>query len=575
MIDDNRAIHEDFKKILCPRSTAPNEMARVEGELFEKPPAVFQQAFEIDSAFQGREGLEMVNKSLQQNRRYSLIFLDMRMPPGWDGLETAKQIWQADPDLQMVICSAYSDYSWDEMTARLGVSDRLVILKKPFDPIEVIQLAHALAEKWCLRRTAQLKMEELEAIVTERTSALQNANKQLKLEMEERARTQETLRQAQKMEALGQLAGGVAHDFNNLLTVIRGYADCLLAEPPRSDETHRAIEEIRHAADRAAQLTSQMLMFSRKKPLELQDLDLANIIGKSGRLLKRLLGENIRIEIQPNLVPLPIHADPVMMEQILLNLAVNARDAMLDGGRLEICADELEIAAAECRGTADRRPGRFVRLRVSDSGTGIAPEVLPRLFEPFFTTKEPGKGTGMGLATVYGIVRQHNGWVEVQSQPGCGATFIIFLPARLSASRPAGACASNGKIAGGRESILFVEDEESVRQMTAEILQGHGYRVYAAATSSEALAVWDVRGREIDLLLTDMVLRGDMPGHRLAKRLRLGNQRLKVAFTTGYSVDSLKLDFPLQPNVNLLHKPYSLDELLRTVRRCLDEPLPV
>lgn len=572
VIDDNQAIHGDFRKILHREKFDSNGFIETETALFgDKPLQPVFHSFEIDSAFQGQEGLDLVQKSLREKRPYALVFVDVRMPPGWDGIETATKICEMDPDLQIVICTAYSDYSWDEMVARLGVSDRLVILKKPFDNVEVIQLAHALAEKWCLRQKAQAKMEQLEVMVAERTRELQSTNDQLKIEIAERARTEATLRQAQKMEALGQLAGGVAHDFNNLLTVIRGYVDCLLMEPGHTPDSVNALEEIGSAADRAARLTSQMLMFSRKKPLQRQDVDLNELVRRLGNLLKRLLGENITVDLPCCDDPLVIHADPGMMEQIILNLAVNARDAMPKGGQLTIRADEMEIGKEYCFDHSQARPGQFVCISVSDAGSGIPAEILPHLFEPFFTTKEPGKGTGMGLATVYGIVQQHEGWIEVESKVGSGTNFKIFLPSKTTATAATNGFQYNIKITGGSETILLVEDEENVRHLAGKVLHGYGYRVYEAGSGSEALSVWNANAQNIDMLLTDVILPGNMSGCDLAKNLQMKEQRLKVAFTTGYGVDMLNADCPLHEGVNFLPKPYSPETLARLVRHCLDE----
>jgi signal transduction histidine kinase len=571
VIDDNPAIHEDFKKILSQKES--NDLAEDDALMFgrKERAQLHLPEFEIDSAFQGREGLALIEKSLQEGRPYTMVFVDIRMPPGWDGIETVTKIWQIDPCLQMVICTAYSDYSWSEMASRLGISDRVMILKKPFDNIEVIQLAHALAEKWCLRQKADAKMEQLEAMVAERTRDLQTANERLKVEMAERQETEKALRQAQKMEALGQLAGGIAHDFNNLLTVIRGYADCLQAEPLQPNERDKAINEIRFAADRAAKLTSQMLIFCRKKPLQREDVDLNELIRNLGNLLRRLLGENIAVEFQSNKDLLMVHADAGMMEQIILNLAVNARDAMPDGGRLAIHADEIELRPEQCIANVKARPGWFVCINVSDTGSGITQEVLPHLFEPFFTTKGPGKGTGMGLATVYGIVQQHEGWIEVESKTGCGTCFKIFLPRAAVSTTAVIALKPKAEITGGNEAILLVEDEEKIRQLAEKTLRDFGYRVYQAGSGAEALSVWTANSHDIDLLFTDIMLPGGMSGCELAKSLQTKKEKLKIAFTTGYAVETFRMDRSLREGVNFLPKPYSAKSLASLVRHCLDD----
>ena len=573
VIDDNHAIHSDFRKILCPSVASASGLDAFEAEIFgDSTPTATPIGFQVDSAFQGQEGCQMVQQSLAGQQPYSVVFMDMRMPPGWDGIETTQHIWQVAPDTQIVICTAYSDYSWDEMISRLGISDRLVILKKPFDNVEVIQLAHALTEKWRLRQEARLKLEQMEAMVAARTRELKAANEQLKVEMAERVRTEEALRQSQKMEALGQLAGGIAHDFNNLLTVIRGYVDCLLFEDHHRPQTRSALQEIGAAADRAAKLTSQILMFSRKKRMQSQDLDLNLVITRMGHMLHRVLGENITLQIQCAGSPLPVHADPVMMEQVILNLSMNARDAMPNGGQLNIHSTEVEISPAQAHNSPQIRPGRFACVAITDTGSGIAPEVLPHLFDPFFTTKEPGKGTGLGLSTVYGIIQQHEGWIDVENQPEGGARFRFFIPANGVVHCPTTTPKPRpkSKLPSGKETILLVEDDPVVHRLARTFLERQGYKVHSATTGGEALAVWRENPGLFDLLLTDMVMPGNLTGREVAQRLQAEDPRLKVIYTTGYSVDVLKMDTALKEGVNFIAKPYITEELAQIVRRCLD-----
>ena len=571
VIDDNHAIHADFRKVLCPRSSDASGLDAIEAGIFgASSSSATPRGFQVESALQGQEGYEMVQQALALGQPYSVIFMDMRMPPGWDGIETTSHIWEVAPDTQIVICTAYSDYSWDDMISRLGISDRLVILKKPFDNVEVIQLAHALTEKWRLRQEARLKLEQVEAMVVERTRELQTANEQLKVEMAERVRTEEALRQSQKMEALGQLAGGIAHDFNNLLTVIRGYVDCLLLDDHERPDTLAAIQEIGAAADRAAKLTSQILMFSRKKRMQPQELDLNQVISRLGNMLDRLLGENVHLQIECGLHALPVHADPGMMEQVIINLAMNARDAMPAGGKLSIQARAVEIAEAQARNNPRLRPGRFACVSVADTGSGIAPAVLPHLFDPFFTTKEPGKGTGLGLSTVYGIIQQHQGWIEVENQPGSGALFRFFIPANGVAHHPGVESRPKSDLPCGNETILLVEDDPVVHRLARTFLERQGYRVHNAATGREALAVWTEYNGQFDLLLTDMVMPGKMSGRELAQMLQAEDPGLKVIYTTGYSPDALKMENALKEGINFIPKPYVPEKLAQIVRRCLD-----
>ena len=572
VIDDSQAIHADFRKILQGPDSASDELEATGAGLFgETARQVKPTGFKIDSANSGEEGLALVEKAMAGGHPYALAFVDVRMAPGWNGIETTARIFQNDPDIQIVICTAYSDYSWEEMIARLGQSDRLVILKKPFDTVEVLQLAHALTEKWELGQKARVRMDQLEKMVAKRTLELQTANAHLKIEMAERALAEEALRQSQKMEAVGQLAGGIAHDFNNLLTVIRGYVQYLNLEMHKSEGVVEALHEIDVAAERAAKLTSQMLIFSRKKRMRLQAINLNEIVAKIGTMLRPLLGENIITEIQTAEKLLPIQADPVMIEMVVLNLAVNARDAMPDGGRLLIRVDEVEINEVDSRRNPKARPGHFACIRVADNGSGIAPEVLPHLFEPFFTTKEVGKGTGLGLATVYGIVKQHAGWVDVESEPGGGSRFKVFLPLNPKKTEPGTSFMLKPDAARCSETILLVEDEHALRRLTRIVLQRQGYRVHEASSGVEALTVWAEHGPQINLLLTDMIMPGGLSGRELAVQLREKKNGLKIIYTSGYSPDTISHDLILIEGMNFLPKPYHPDKLIQIVRQCLDE----
>lgn len=579
IIDDNPAIHDDFRKIFPAASAAPAAIDAVEAELFGSTaptgPAV---TFEIDSAFQGEEGLAKVQAALAEGRPYAMAFVDVRMPPGWDGIETIARIWAAQPDLQTVICTAYADYSFDEIVGKLAYADQLVILKKPFDNIEALQLAHALTEKWRLSRAARHRAEELEQHVLLRTAELQAANQKLQTEMEERARLEQAFRQSQKMEAVGQLAGGVAHDFNNLLTVIRGYLCLVLGDEKLAAKFKEPLQQVDAAAQRAANLTRQLLTFSRKQLVQREALDLNEVITHITRMLHRLLGEDVSLQIETTPELPHIFADRAMMEQVLVNLAVNARDAMPNGGRLRIETRRDEILSGPIAPDSEARPGRFVCLTVADTGTGIAAEVMTHLFEPFFTTKAVGKGTGLGLATVYGIVKQHDGWIEVTSEPGHGARFKIYLPEH----RPAAPARTTTGTAparpqGGSETIFLVEDEPALRGVAAKVLRNYGYHVITAASGAEALQTWPSHADQVDLLLTDMVMPDGVSGGELAQRLRAAKPELKVLFSSGYSTDLVGRNAYLQDGKNFLPKPYNPDKLAHTVRRCLDtdgDPLP-
>ncbi|HVS53354.1 MAG TPA: ATP-binding protein [Opitutaceae bacterium] len=378
-------------------------------------------------------------------------------------------------------------------------------------------------------------------------------------------------RQAQKMEAFGQLAGGVAHDFNNILTVIQMNLSLLRSDALAGPQRSAAIEDTLAAADRAANLTRQLLTFSRRQPIQPRDLDLNEIVASMTKMLKRLIGEHITLETRCAPGAAPVHADTGMLEQALMNLAVNARDAMPKSGRLVVSTEIVVLSESQARSRPRARPGIFVCLAVSDTGTGISPEHMPHIFEPFFTTKEVGRGTGLGLATVFGIVEQHAGWIEVDSMPAIGTTVRLFFPA-LKSAPPQRAPATMARPRHGTETILVVEDEADVRLLMGKMLQTHGYRVHAAGNAIEALQLWARCGPEVDLLITDMVMPGGIGGRDLAKRLVAQKPALRVIYCSGYSDEMLGADSPLRRSANFLEKPFDVHGFLAQVRRCLDAP---
>jgi PAS domain S-box-containing protein len=683
IIDDNPTIHADFRKILCCHDRAGDaERRRIEAALFDESlPAVHSLDFELDSAYQGQEGLEMVKKAIAENRPYAMAFVDVRMPPGWDGVETIARIWEVYPHLQIVVCTAHCDYSWEELRAKVGQPDSLLVLKKPFDNVEVQQLAHALTKKWLLNIQAGFKVAELEAMVERRTAELALANVSLtateerfskafhaspigsciqllpggrfvdvnerfvaltgrrreeliggtasdlfvwaepglldqwfeRLARNEEVREESTqvrtqsgelrqvllslvpvslggkphalllaqdiserlllerqLRQAQKMEAIGQLAAGVAHDFNNILTVIQGHAG--LVEKFQNDRSScaKSVAQILRAANRATTLIRQLLMFSRKQVMQFRSLDLNESVTHCLAMIERLMGENIQLDWRPGADLPPINADSSMIEQTVMNLSVNARDAMPEGGRVEITTALVTVHRKATPIDPEDRHGEFICLTFSDTGCGMDTQVLNRIFEPFFTTKAIGKGTGLGLATVFGILRQHRGWVEVESKPNKGTTFRVYFPV---SDQPAEkqATVANEVLHRGRETVLVAEDEDALREMVAQLLTVQGYKVLTARSGRHALEVWEKANRLVDLLVTDMVMPEGMTGGELAERLLAMNPRLKVIYTSGYSPGMAGKNVSLvEEGSNFLPKPYSIGKLAQFVRETLD-----
>jgi PAS domain S-box-containing protein len=866
IVDDTPAIHADFRKILVPECGSP--LDAVEASLFgDTPLAAPTSRFELDSAYQGQEALGRVQSAVVDRKPYALAFVDVRMPPGWDGIETITRLWETDPDLQIVVATAYSDYSWTEILKRFGARDNLLVLKKPFDNVEVLQLAHALSRKWQLARQSRDRLGDLDRVIAQRTEQLNEAARHIlrlnrlysclsksnelaartrsldhlcqqacriavedgsfrvawvgmlaadgvtltpfayygcsadylklvrisvnegtpegrgpaaaafregrysicntaredprleawreviskfqvrsvgafplqvkertvgvlvlystevgffnddeiklldqlsadlsfalelvdqdrqlhlqgaalesaansivitdpqglilwsnaaftkmsgytpdeikgsptsllksgkhepefyrdlwrtissgqvwqgevinrrkdgalyteemtitpvrgdngrianfiaiKQDITERKRaeealrlTQEQLRQSQKLEAIGQLAGGVAHDFNNLLAIIRGNTELALMAPERfTPEQSECLAQVVTASERAADLTRQLLAFGRKQLMQARPLDLNEVVRNLTKMLQRIIGEHIelRCSCAPSLPP--VMGDPGMIEQVLVNLVVNARDAMPSGGQLTISTQENIFDSLYAHAHAEARAGRFVVLSVQDTGTGIAPEILPRVFEPFFTTKEVGKGTGLGLATVYGIIKQHQGWVDAYSRPDSGSTFTLYLPVHESPVKAPDRSVNHAEPLRGSESILLVEDEEPVRKLTRRVLETFGYHVVEAASGREALELPSSQLAQMQLLLTDVIMPGGITGRELAERLTGQYPSLQVVFTSGYSGEVLGHDTEIMQRnkVRFLAKPCSPRQILTAIRNCLDQAWP-
>src|SRR5512133_3002536 len=542
VIDPDPAAQEEIRKILGARKPRSPEFTELKRMIFDEPqPAGAPIEFEVDAVPQGEEGFWKAHAAEMAGSPYGVAFVDLQIARGWDGVETISRIREEHPDLQIVICTAFSDQRLQEFAPLFERTANVVILKKPLASLEVKQLAQALADKWSLHHRVRTQRHLLEGTADQRTAELQLANDQLKAEITERMqmekalrrseerfskafkaspvplaihslaqqvcldanqgfldlagltreelvnrpatelklwdgsaeicpfieklKSQETvrnmacklrtksgqlrdillsvelfelgsetclltiaqdmteqfkledqLRQSQKMEAVGQLAAGVAHDFNNLLTVVKGYSTLLLSMNGEEITKQKPLQTISAAADRASTLVRQLLTFSRKQVMQLRPLNVRTSLASMADMLPRLIGEHLSVQIVPGPDLPAINADPSMIEQMLINLAVNARDAMSEGGRLTISAEAVQLSPEAARGNQEARPGQFICIAVSDNGCGIAPENLSRIFEPFFTTKAVGKGTGLGLSISYDIIKTHGGEINIESE---------------------------------------------------------------------------------------------------------------------------------------------------------------
>jgi PAS domain S-box-containing protein len=390
----------------------------------------------------------------------------------------------------------------------------------------------------------------------------------------ERKKLETQLRQSQKMQAIGQLAGGVAHDFNNILADIQMQCELLKISGPISGEQMDFADGIVSAVQRAAALTRQLLLFSSREMFQPHDMDLSESITNTGKMLMRIVGDNIQMRLKLSSEPMLIHADGGMMDQVMLNLAVNARDAMPNGGQLVIETFGVNLDEFAAAHSADLRVGSFVCLSVSDSGCGIPPEIIPKIFEPFFTTKGVGKGTGLGLATVFGIVQQHHGWINVYSELNHGTTFRIYFPRLAKTAGPKSAPPELTAARGGNETILLVEDDPALRFSIQAMLSQLGYHVLEAPNGVKALELWRENRTGIRLLLTDLLMPDGMSGKDLGQRILQECPELQIIYMSGYSAEVVGTGFAVKAGVNFLTKPFQAVELAKTIRNSLDQSVP-
>jgi signal transduction histidine kinase len=483
--------------------------------------------------------------------------------PRHERVETAEQMRAAfeDREWEIVIC----DYSMPGFTAR----EALEIVKQRRPEVPFIILSGSITEDDAV---AALRAGAHDFVVKGNLARLLPAVERELREAEtrrDRAQLEEQFRQAQKMEAVGRLAGGIAHDFNNLLTVIAGYAQLALESVPASEPLAGHLAEVKKAADRASELTRQLLAFSRRQVLTVQVTNLNAIVAGMEKMLRRLIGEDIDLEtrLAPDLAS--VRTDPGQIEQIIMNLAVNARDAMPAGGKLTLETRNVELDASYASSHATVVPGPYVLLAVSDTGVGMDDELLSHIFEPFFTTKEQGKGTGLGLAMVYGTVKQSSGYIWAYSAKGKGTTFKIYLPRAEKTEEEAGERRAEEHPPSGAETILLVEDEAGVRGLAQRVLEQYGYRVLVAQHGEEALRLLGKHDGPIHLLVTDVVMPG-ISGRELAEALRLSKPDLKVLYMSGYTDEAIVRHGVLEEGVQFLQKPFTPQGLAHKVRQVLD-----
>jgi two-component system cell cycle sensor histidine kinase/response regulator CckA len=540
----------------------------------------------------GLEGLSIVHAE-----NPDLIIADVMMPT-MNGFEFVSKLRQEPRTARIPVVFYSATFQDAEMLALARASGVTRLLPKPAEPEEVLRVVNeALSSRepdapsapttqggievvQILNNKLYEKNHELEELndqleqrIAERTAALEQTNRRLHEEIDERAKAEKGLRQVQRLDAIGRLAGGIAHDFNNLLGVILGQSEILLDRLHDQAVVH-GLEMIKESAERGAALTRQLLAFSRRQILEPRVLNLNVILADVEKLLRRVIGEDIELELQADTKLGSVEADPGQLEQVIVNLAINARDAMPKGGKLTITTANVKLDES----FVDRRvvvePGSYVQLGVTDTGCGMDEQTQSRIFEPFFTTKGVGKGTGLGLATVYGIVKQSGGYIWFYSEPGHGTAFKIYLPMVEALAEGPVRIQLREEPLRGSGTILVVEDDSSLREVTCEFLKSSGYAVLEAESPDEALRAVERHDGPIDLLLTDMIM-PKMNGRELAARLGAARPGLKILYVSGYTDGIVRDDMQrvLEPGLAFLQKPYTRYALTQKVREVLETPV--
>lgn len=676
IVDDNESIHEDFRKTFAllgqNKSDFGNRAEFILSGTTAPSEEKLAQQYELDFAHQGEEALAKVQSSLTKDHHYSLAFVDVRMPPGWDGIKTIEEIWKVDPRIEVVICTAYSDQSWDDIQARLGLSDKLLILKKPFETVEILQHTVACCRKWDLEREHELQIKVLmeeatwektraEAIVLNSPDSIIIVDEKLmmtylnrplnfahaKVEIGQKIsdifgpdhaeqinevakrifnngpsehfdltwelkgsvvdayrvrvgpirannhitalvfvitdiRESKTLEsqflRAQRIESVGRLAGGLAHDFNNLLTVQLAVTSMLMEDTKLDDEVKKSIGMIKEMAERAAGITSQLLSFSNNQPIIREQILLKDFLDHIQELATKSIGESVKLSIKIADPLLSIEGSKRQLEQVLFNLVLSARDSMASGGVLLIEASTVTLDKPIVGDRDTIEPGKYTVLSVSDTGEGMPKGVIDQIFDPFFTTKEFGKGSGMGLSMVHGIMKAHCGYVHVYSEPGLGTTFRLFFPDALSlpaieSKKPTGI--DHARLFGS-ERILLVEDNENIRDCLRDNLKSFGYDVQVAKNGADALqtlANTEKNGDKIEVIVSDIVM-PEMNGPDFIDVVRKNDPDVKVIFISGYSNESLeRLGNPngQSKEAVFIQKPFLVDELIAKIRELLRE----
>ncbi len=573
VVDDNLSIHKDFTRILIPESENKNISKKISevSNLFdsfmdtEPEPDFLSLDYEVDFAIQGEESLKMIEEAIEKNEPYSLVFMDIRMPPGWDGIKTLIEIFKIDDNIQAVISSAYSDYSFFDLKEKFGPTDRILFLKKPFDSHEVLQLAASLTNKWNLARENKINLLRLEN------------------ELSYRNKIESQLVQAQKMESIGQIAGGLAHDFNNILSGIVGAASMnaqsLRAKDIDLEKLKRFNSMIIKTTERAKNLTNQLFVLSRKNDFLLSPIDLNTAIKNTIEICKNTFDKKIVIEFNfREDEKCIIDGDQNQLEQVILNMSINASHAMTimreyseyQGGILAYSLEKIEADEYFIKSHHKAKVGQYWKLSISDTGTGINSKNIDKIFDPFFTTKESGSGTGLGLSMVYTIIKRHNGFIDVYSEEKVGTNFNLYFPVIEKKIKLETKSESIDEISySGSGTILIVDDDDTILKISKSILEGYGFTVLTAINGKEAVEIFSKKSSEIRLVILDLIM-PELSGEETYLVMKEIDPRVKVLLISGFKKND-RIDRVMDLGIDFfIQKPFTLNDLIKTVKQLLE-----
>lgn len=570
IVDDSPTIHEDYKKILVPQNIVKDEFDQLSMQLFddEIPQANKEPDLCLDYAFQGEEAFDMIKKAYTENDPYILIFMDVRMPPGIDGIETIKKVWELYPDQEVVICTAFTDYSWSDIQNKLNIKNRFLILKKPFDSIEVKQIASCLIAK---NQLSQQNKKVLSDLQTEKQK-VEAAYQKLINETERRQFIEQQLVQAQKMEIVGRLAGNLAHDFNNILGCIVGTLQLMRVQLKKdnididSSPALKGISTIESSTNRARELVNQLVSISKKQSLDLVATNLTESVEKVTKILKNTINSNIELNIQNKDQRLAL-ADSDQIEQVLLNIANNAKDAMPDGGTLSFDIQTISPTKEFLLKYPKSTGEDLQKIIIRDTGFGIPQDIILKIFDPFFSTKALGKGTGLGLSMCFQIIQQHNGVIEVFSEQNFGTMFCVYLPI-VKSDKPFKSDKPQ-ELKPGQGTVLVIDDEEILRIVAKGILESHGYKAILCCDGLEGIDQFKQHKNEISTILLDLIM-PKMKGTEVYSELMKLDCDVPILISSGYQEDPDLNQLLLNSNCSFIQKPYTLHQLIASIQSTSD-----